>query len=471
MPDPIADITLGASTIGVPSPLSGSIDIDTTTGLLVSSTLQLDVGGVQVPLLDLALSTNSATGVTTVTANTLASGLGTGVTLSFTGTNPPTVTTSIAALGASLVNNTVSATTVTVCYCSGTLIRTARGDIAVECLVAGDLVVTASGERRPIRWLDSRTLDPRRHPRPHEVQPVRVHAHAFGANRPARDLRVSPGHALCLDLMGEVLVPAGALVNGATITRDNVDTVTYWHVELDSHDILLAENMPAESYLDMGNRGFFAGAGVVDFVASPDGDAVLRTHADFCRPFHDAGPVVEVARAQLRRRAAALGWRLEEQGLGDLHLVADGVRIEPVVRGLTARFTLPAGAQDVWLVSASARPCDVGDGSDMRRLGVGVGALAINDGIGPERRMAMDGALLDEGWHGTEGEAGRPLRWTVGRARLPADLWTGDGEGCYLRVELAFAALPRWVVPEAERAANPAASPLLAGPNALALVG
>ena len=45
-----------------------------------------------------------------------------------------------------------------------------------------------------------------------------------------------------------------ALVNGTTITQVEVDEVTYWHVELDSHDVILAEGPPAESYLEMGNR-------------------------------------------------------------------------------------------------------------------------------------------------------------------------------------------------------------------------
>ena len=52
-------------------------------------------------------------------------------------------------------------------------------------------------------------------------------------------------------------IPVGYLVNGATIAQVEVDEVSYWHVELDSHDVLIANNLPAESYLAMGNRGFF----------------------------------------------------------------------------------------------------------------------------------------------------------------------------------------------------------------------
>ena len=449
MPDSIADITLGASTIGVSTPLSGSLNIDTTTGLLVSSALFLNVAGVQEPLLNVALSTNPTTGVTTVTANTLASGLGTGVTLSFTGTNPATVTTSISALGVPVVSNTVSVTTVIVCFCTGTLIRTARDgrelDVAVEALAVGDLVVTASGEHRPIRWIGHRNVACRSHPRAQVAMPVRVAAHAFGDNRPARDLLVSPGHSLCVDVVGEVLIPASALINGTTITQDDVEHVTYWHVELDSHDILLAENMPTESYLEMGNRLFFAEGDVVALDASPDVPVV--THADFCRPFHADGALVEVVRAQLAARAPRLGWTLDDQGLGDLHLMVDGVRLDPQVRGLAVRFTVPAAARDVWLVSSTSSPATISASPDTRTLGVCLHTLAIDDGFGVPLEIKGDDPRLCVGFHGVEHEGEIKRRWTAGCALLPASLWDGVQGEFFLRIELAFAALPRWAAP------------------------
>ena len=131
--------------------------------------------------------------------------------------------------------------------------------------------------------------------------PIRIAAHAFDENRPTRDLFVSPGHSICVDLMGETLIPAGALVNGTSIVQVEVDTVTYWHVELDKHEIILAENLPAESYLEMGNRSFFVESGSVKLNASPD--APLRTHTDFCRPFCADGPLVDAVRAKLAARA------------------------------------------------------------------------------------------------------------------------------------------------------------------------
>ena len=188
-----------------------------------------------------------------------------------------------------------------VCFASGTRIRTERGDVAVEALRIGYRVVTSSGRLREVRWLGHRTLESRKHPHPAAVMPIRIAAHAFGKNRPARDLDVSPGHAICVDVGGEVLIPAAALVNGTSIRQVSCDAVTYWHVELESHDILLAEGLPAESYLEMGNRGFFKEADVVSLGAEPDGRG--PTHADFCRPYHDHGPLLDAVRAMLNARA------------------------------------------------------------------------------------------------------------------------------------------------------------------------
>ena len=163
--------------------------------------------------------------------------------------------------------------------------------------MVGDLAVTSSGAHRAIRWLGHRTIDCRRHPRPADVMPIRISAHASGADQPARNLFVSPGHAICVDAAGEVLIPAGSLVNGSTIQQVEVDEITYWHVELDSHEIILAEGLPAESYLEMGNRSFFGAGDVVALHGNPDGH--VPTHADFCRPFVDGGPLLEAVKARL----------------------------------------------------------------------------------------------------------------------------------------------------------------------------
>ena len=72
---------------------------------------------------------------------------------------------------------------------------------------------------------------------------------------PCETSSVSPEHCLIID---GLCVRAKLLVNGGSIVSERDRThVTYYHVELERHGILLAENTPAESYLDTGNRSMF----------------------------------------------------------------------------------------------------------------------------------------------------------------------------------------------------------------------
>lgn len=188
----------------------------------------------------------------------------------------------------------------TVCYCGGTKILTTRGDVSVEALRSGDLVVTASGEQRPIRWTGHRELDGAGTPLPHDQQPVRVSKGAFGPGLPARDLRLSPGHPVLVgqdaDNGGGHLVPIMCLINGTSIRREPATRVTYWHVELDSHDILLAEGLPAESYLDWGDRPFFDEA---SDHALHNPDFIAPGLSARCRPVAIEGAVVDAERTRL----------------------------------------------------------------------------------------------------------------------------------------------------------------------------
>ncbi len=143
----------------------------------------------------------------------------------------------------------------TVCFLAGTLIATPAGERPVEMIAAGDLVLTADGRAAPVRWVGRQTVvtlfaDPLR------TFPVRIAAGALGDGLPTRDLFVSPDHALLLD---DVLVQAGALVNGTTITRVEAmpDRFTYFHVELEDHALILAEGTPAESFVDNVTRRRF----------------------------------------------------------------------------------------------------------------------------------------------------------------------------------------------------------------------
>jgi uncharacterized repeat protein (TIGR03803 family) len=135
-----------------------------------------------------------------------------------------------------------------ICFMCDTLIRTPDGEAAIETLKRGDLVLTADGKAMPVAWLGRQTVSTR-FADPLRVLPIRVKAGALGENVPCRDLLVSPCHALLVD---DVLIQAGALVNGTSVLRETVvpRVFVYYHVELDDHSLILAENTPAETFVD-----------------------------------------------------------------------------------------------------------------------------------------------------------------------------------------------------------------------------
>jgi hypothetical protein len=97
-------------------------------------------------------------------------------------------------------------------------------------------------------WVGRREVDCAAHPTPRKVWPVRVAAGAFGPGRPHSDVWLSPDHAV---FVNQVLIPIRHLINGSSIVQVPVERATYHHVELAEHDVLLAEGLPAESFLDM----------------------------------------------------------------------------------------------------------------------------------------------------------------------------------------------------------------------------
>ena len=148
--------------------------------------------------------------------------------------------------------------TETLCFCARTLIQTDRGPVLVEHLAIGDTVITADGTPEPIRWIGQRSYAGSFIAGNAAMLPICVRAGALADGVPSRDLWVSPGHALLVD--GQ-LVPAMRLVNGVSVTQaSRVETVHYYHVELHRHAILLANDAPAESYLDIGSRNQFQNA-------------------------------------------------------------------------------------------------------------------------------------------------------------------------------------------------------------------
>jgi len=192
------------------------------------------------------------------------------------------------------------------CFVTGTRLQTEHGAVPVEALQLGDRLRTAAGALQPIIWIGRRTFDLTRHIDPDAVRPVRIAPHAFGPGLPTRHLLLSPDHAVFIDT---VLIPARHLVNGTSITVSALEHFTYWHVELAQHDVILAENLPVESYLECGHRADFEGADVEDahvedaHVAGPNFTRNAMTiHPSFAAPcarMVSQGAVLEAVRVRL----------------------------------------------------------------------------------------------------------------------------------------------------------------------------
>jgi hypothetical protein len=139
------------------------------------------------------------------------------------------------------------------CFCRGTRLLTAAGDVAVDDLSIGDVVVTHGGAERTIRWIGKISIRRDGAAWPERAIPIRIAKDAFAPGVPRRDLYLSRAHLLYFN---GVLIPAGNLVNGKTIGAvvPVGDVLHYLHVELDRHDVLLAEGAPCESLLATAER-------------------------------------------------------------------------------------------------------------------------------------------------------------------------------------------------------------------------
>lgn len=185
----------------------------------------------------------------------------------------------------------------TPCYCPGTAVLTEQGEIAVELLKIGDLLVTHSGSLRPIMWIGRRSYSGKFAAGNRDVLPVRIKQGALADCVPRRDLWVSPLHAMYLD---EVLIPAVALVNGTSIVQaEAVDRVDYIHVELETHDVILNEGAPSETFVDDDSRGMFHNAAEYRMLY-PD---AARVPARYCAPRVEEGEALEAVRHRLAARA------------------------------------------------------------------------------------------------------------------------------------------------------------------------
>ncbi len=312
-----------------------------------------------------------------------------------------------------------------VCYALGTVIQTPAGERPVETLCPGMQVITlVDGNEVPrtVKWVGHRRIDLTRHPRPETVAPIRIERDAIADGMPHRDLLVSPDHAIFVDGM---LICARQLVNGTTIRQERGWTaVDYYHVELDQHAILLAEGLPAESYIDTGNSGFFANSGqpMVLYPNLTDETDHPTREANSCEPFASDEACVRPVWQRLFDRAAAIGRLVTQRATttdADLRLLTDQHTVKPIFSDSDRVIcVLPRGAREVRLVSRAQSPTQARPWlGDRRQLGVRVKRIVLR-GAATLREIPVDHPDLTGGWWAVERDGQGMSRWSDGAAQL-----------------------------------------------------
>ena len=317
------------------------------------------------------------------------------------------------------------------CFTPGTRILTTRGEVRVQDLREGDLVMTqADGgtEARPAVWIGRRKLDLTRHPYPWMASPVRIRRGAFADNVPHRHLLLSPDHAIFIDSR---LVPVKLLINGMTVVRESPASVEYFHVECENHGIIFAEGLTVETYLDTGNRAMFENAGVAmvlhpEFEIDPTNNSWKN---DACAPLTVDSASVWPFWRRLTDRAADLGYSepdvSEMAEDADIRLLANGRELRPIsAQNDRYMFVLPGNASEVTLLSRTACPAmERPWNDDQRQLGVAVRNIVFRHGEDFQILSADDPRLRAGRWD-PERERGKYWRWTDGAGVIPLPIPT-----------------------------------------------
>lgn len=170
-------------------------------------------------------------------------------------------TTSLATMnsfpnGAHAIGNVDTTTNVAICFARGTLIRTPDGDVPVEQLKIGDMVMNDAGQPVPLVWIAKSSwsgldlvMDP-------TLRPIRIAQDSFGKGLPYRDLDLSPRHRVVVEdvitglLFGteKVLVPAKFLSAPLAQQFCPADGIEYYHLLLNDHEILISNGLETESF-------------------------------------------------------------------------------------------------------------------------------------------------------------------------------------------------------------------------------
>ncbi len=155
---------------------------------------------------------------------------------------------------ASQSSSNASATPLPICFLKGTQVRLTSGETRVESLTLNQ-ALESTKEQAQVKWIGYQRRTPE-FAQFDDYLPVKICAGALEKNVPVRDLYLSPDHAVLVD--GH-LIHAQALVNGRTIIKmtEWQGDIEYYHIEAENHEIIFAEGVPCETFIDNVSREQF----------------------------------------------------------------------------------------------------------------------------------------------------------------------------------------------------------------------
>lgn len=295
------------------------------------------------------------------------------------------------------------------CFLSGTLIKTIKGATPIDKLSEGDLVLSLNGEFVPIKWIGRQQIYS--YFADKKYSPVCIHAGALGDSMPKRDLYISPA---CAVKVGDFLVAARLLINGVSITQHQwTGHIEYYHIDLGEHHCVLTEGVWSESYAECGDRNNFSNAD--DFYTKyPHHQVVSLTESCIKRVSDYQDPRY----SELFNSLLAQIPTNRVTNDPDLHLLADGIRINPYkFLPNSFMFKIPSGIQVLRLLSRTTSPFELGLSSDNRQLGFCIHSVTAQSEDGSIKiTMESHHPKLNEGFYLAEENV---RRWTRGNAILP----------------------------------------------------
>lgn len=192
------------------------------------------------------------------------------------------------------------------CFTAGTRIRTPSGEVAIESLRVGDLVLTADGSARALRWVGSRRLGAEVLAHNPSMRPIRIRKGAMGEGLPSADLTVSPQHRILIRskiaqrmfASDEVLIAAKHLlpIDGVEVETELAEVV-YYHLLFDRHEVIFANGAASES--------LYTGAEAMEAIGSEALAEILAIFPELRVATQDAAPARPLVAGRRGRQLAA----------------------------------------------------------------------------------------------------------------------------------------------------------------------